>query len=409
MRNIFLKKGLVIGICTIIVILCFPLSSLGNTLYNTNKEEIHNRFYLNEEKNTGKQIFENSIRPFSFWKKNLYGVSFANTDIGTVVGDDGIILHTKNGGKTWFRQIANNNFQTCIISSRLWDVSFFNENIGMAVGWDGTIIYTTNSGVKWNVATTGRMVAFYSAQMLTPTIGFSAGVNTIFQPLIYRTNDCWQTYDTIIFYPEHGGSYYEADLTDIYFINASKGYTTARIFNGKGAICQSNDSGYTWDTIYWANYCLNEITFPSKNIGYAVGNFGQILKTTDSGVSWTRLTSGTNKDLYAVSFPTEDIGIAVGENGVILRTEDGGSIWFVQNSGTTQNLNKVQFLDSENGFAVGDGGIILHTDDGGNSWIVKNKNSKRQSTINLIFPKLLQSHPYLFQILQKLLFLRFGL
>jgi len=404
MFNILVKKGLVIIICIIIVILCFPLSSTGNTLNNsnTNKEEIHNQFYLNMEKNSEKQIFENSKSTFSFWKKNLYGVSFANTDTGTVVGDDGIILHTTNGGKTWYRQIAIKTFQTCIINSRLWDVSFFNEDIGMAVGWDGTIIYTTNSGEKWNVATTGRMVAFYSAQMLTPTLGFSAGVNTIFQPLLYRTNDCWQTYDTIIFYPEHGGSYYEADLTDIYFINASKGYTTARIFNGEGAICQSNDSGYTWDTIYWSNNCLNEITFPSKNIGYAVGNFGQIVKTTDSGVSWTKLNSGTNKDLYAVSFPTEDIGNAVGENGVILRTEDG-SIWFTQNSGTTKNLNKVQFLDSENGFAVGDGGIILHTEDGGSSWIVKNKNSKKQSTTNLAIPKLLQSHPNLFPLLQRFL------
>ena len=378
MRNNLFKKGFVIGICTIIVILCFPLSSIGTSLNNakTNKESIHNRFYLNEQKNFGKQILENSENIFSFWKKNLYGVSFVNTNTGTVVGDNGIILHTEDGGKTWFRQIAVKTFQTGIIYSRLLDVSFFNENIGMAVGWDGTIIYTVNGGEKWNVPIKG--VAFFSAQMLTPTIGFSAGVNAIFQPMIFRTNDCWQTFDVIIFYPEHGGSNYEADLTDIYFINTSTGYTTARIFNGEGAICQSNDSGYTWDTIYWADYCLNEITFPSEKIGYAVGDFGQIVKTTDFGVSWIDLNSGTNKDLYAVSFPTEKIGNAVGKNGVILRTEDGGSYWFTQNSGITQNLNKVQFLDSENGFAVGNEGIILHTEDGGNSWVVINKNLNKQ-------------------------------
>jgi photosystem II stability/assembly factor-like uncharacterized protein len=366
MSNILLKKGFVTGICLIIVILCFSLTSIGISLNNANTNI------------SGKKTIKNNENIFSFWKMNLYGISFINTDIGTVVGDNGIILHTDDGGKTWFRQNTVKNLQTYIINSRLWDVSFFNKNIGMAVGWDGTVIYTNNSGNKWNVANTRDMLAFYSAQMLTSTIGFSAGVNSIFQPMIFRTNDCWQTYDVIIFYPEHGGSSYEADLTDICFINISKGFSTARIFNGEGAICRSNDSGYTWDTIYWGNNCLNGITFPSENVGYAVGDFGQIVKTTDSGVSWTELDSITNKDLYAVSFPSEDTGNAVGKNGIILRTEDNGSTWFIQNSGTTKNLNKVQFLDSENGFAVGDGGIVLHTEDGGNSWFVKNKNLNKQ-------------------------------
>jgi len=380
MPHILFKKGLVIGICIIIVILGFPLSTVGNSLDKSrkNKELIDHRFYINKEKNYGRKYPENMECFFSFWKNNLYGVSFANTYTGTVVGDYGIILHTKDGGKTWVRQNVINTIQTFTISSRLLDVSFFNEDIGMAIGWDGTIIYTINGGEKWNVASSGKNIAFYSAQMLTSTIGFSAGVNTIFQPMIFRTNDCWQTYDVIIFYPEHGGSNYEADLTDIYFIDTLRGFTTARIFNGEGAICRSNDSGYNWDTIYWSNYCLNEITFPSENIGYAIGDYGQIIKTIDSGVSWNKLNSGTKKDLYSVSFPTEEIGNAVGKNGVILRTEDGGSYWFTQNSRTTENLNRVQFLDTENGFAVGDKGKILHTEDGGNSWNIITKNLNKQ-------------------------------
>ena len=380
MYNNFLKKGLVIGICILIIILCFPIQSIGNALYNVkaSKELNYNRFYINKEENSGKQIFDVGEDIFSSCKKDLYGVFFVNSDIGTIVGDEGLILYTVDGGKTWVRKNVIEGFKTCIINSRFFDVSFFNEDIGMAVGWDGTVIYTNNGGEKWNVASTGKNVAFFSAQMLTSTIGFSAGVNTIFQPLIFRTNDCWESFDVIIFYPEHGGSNYEADLTDIYFLDTSIGFTTARIFNGEGAICRSNDSGYTWDTIYWANYCLNEITFPSDSIGFAVGDFGRIVKSIDSGENWSLLNSGTTKDLYSVSFPTEEVGCAVGSSGVIIRTEDGGSYWFAQNSGTKENLNKVQFLDSENGFVVGDSGTILHTEDGGDSWEVLTRNLNKQ-------------------------------
>ena len=38
---------------------------------------------------------------------------------------------------------------------------------------------------------------------------------------------------------------------------------------------------------------LNNIKFIDSNIGYVVGNFGTILKTTDGGENWIKINSGT--------------------------------------------------------------------------------------------------------------------
>jgi photosystem II stability/assembly factor-like uncharacterized protein len=61
------------------------------------------------------------------------------------------------------------------------------------------------------------------------------------------------------------------------------------------------------------------------------------------------------------------MGWAVGEMGTILHTSDGGDNWKMQQGGTTASLFSVAFITPQHGFAVG-GGIILHTDNGGESW-----------------------------------------
>ena len=73
---------------------------------------------------------------------NLNGVSFADPDTGTAVGDGGTIIHTTNAGLNWTLQSSG-------LSADLLDVSFYDVNTGTAVGHEGTIIYTNDSGANW--------------------------------------------------------------------------------------------------------------------------------------------------------------------------------------------------------------------------------------------------------------------
>jgi photosystem II stability/assembly factor-like uncharacterized protein len=85
----------------------------------------------------------------------------------------------------------------------------------------------------------------------------------------------------------------------------------------------------------------------------------------------------TLETLLSVSFPDPDHGWAVGQNGRILATTDGGATWQVQVSGlegadrsgaSAPVLRGVAFADARHGFAVGSPGLLLATSDGGATW-----------------------------------------
>ena len=69
--------------------------------------------------------------------------------------------------------------------------------------------------------------------------------------------------------------------------------------------------------------------------------------------------------LLSVKFISSTAGWAVGQDGTILRTTNGGTTWIPQTSGTTEWLNSVHFTDNNTGWTVGDGGTILKTTNGG--------------------------------------------
>ena len=113
---------------------------------------------------------------------------------------------------------------------------------------------------------------------------------------------------------------------------------------------------------------LRDIKIISPLIGWAVGNYGTIIKTTNGGTTWDTQTSGTTEDLLGVSFTNANNGTVVGLNGTILRTTNGGVTW-IQQSSVGGDLSSVSFIDANIGTTVGDGGVILRTTNGGVTWI----------------------------------------
>jgi photosystem II stability/assembly factor-like uncharacterized protein len=62
-------------------------------------------------------------------------------------------------------------------------------------------------------------------------------------------------------------------------------------------------------------------------------------------------------------------GWAVGEYGTVLRTQDGGTAWIqMRNVPTPTWLRGVRFIDERHGWAVGSYETVLKTENGGKSW-----------------------------------------
>ncbi len=79
---------------------------------------------------------------------------------------------------------------------------------------------------------------------------------------------------------------------------------------------------------------LTSVYFPSKNIGYAVGDCGTLIKTTDAGNTWVALNTHMNLDLRSIFFINDTVGFLIGYHNTsneVYKTNNGGLSWFVIN------------------------------------------------------------------------------
>ncbi len=284
--------------------------------------------------------------------QNLRAVSFFDQMNGWVCGYSGIILHTNSGGASW-------NPQTSGVNATLYGISFCNSTTGAAAGNNGDILKTTNGGSTWQSAQSGWMVTYYTAEQIDPLNAYVGGVNTIFQSFGSKTVNGWQSLTNFNFYVYQGGVGNEGQIKDFAFIDPAHGFAAIQVWDGEGAIVETTNGGSTWQTIFWNDYALYAIDFPTADVGFAAGYLGTIARTSDGGRSWQNLTSPTNNTLLSVSFVDANTGWIVGQNGTIIHTLNGGNSWTIEPSPTNNHLNGVCFADTQNGYAVADDGVIL--------------------------------------------------
>ena len=107
--------------------------------------------------------------------------------------------------------------------------------------------------------------------------------------------------------------------------------------------------------------------FNGKEV-FLIGRDGNILKTEDTGQSWTSINSGVVEQLWDIDFINESVGFVVGEFGRILKTEDRGETWRKTNSGTQENIYSIAFKNELEGWVGTDKGL-RYTVDGGETWL----------------------------------------
>ena len=105
---------------------------------------------------------------------------------------------------------------------------------------------------------------------------------------------------------------------------------------------------------------IHDIAFPTAKIGYAVGEEGQVWKTTDGGNSWVQqvLVSRERLLLRRRCHHREEghylrlLTVRRGAYGVFRWTEDGGSTWSSDMSPGPEWLQQVRFVKKQNGLML---------------------------------------------------------
>ncbi|GJQ31731.1 MAG: hypothetical protein HBSAPP04_05700 [Ignavibacteriaceae bacterium] len=132
-------------------------------------------------------------------------------------------------------------------------------------------------------------------------------------------------------------------------------------------IIRSTDGGTSWSKL-----TINIPTGLNKlNSAYGIhlgaGNGGKVIRSTDGGLTWSFLATSTTNDLFDIISISPALIFACGANGTVIRSTDGGGTWTVSNP-VPFRLNSIRFSTFLTGWAAGDNGVVIKTTDGGISW-----------------------------------------
>lgn len=282
----------------------------------------------------------------------LYDVAVLDTSTVIVVGGNGTILRTIDGGENWTQQINSARTFTA--------VHFIDKNVGWVVGEYGVTRKTTNGGRKWlRLPLNGPTLQ--DVFFVNPQIGWAVGANGF----IAKTTDggeAWQIQD----------SQTTNSLENLFFFDADTGWAVGRL----STILKTTNGGATWQTMLSGQSKLLSIHFTSASVGWVVGFSPDVLFSQDGGQTWRLRATTPQREIGAgiVFFIDSAHGWIAGtdagsfDDAGIIATTDGGNTWRRQIRIANTNLFGIDFIDNHNGWAVGEHGIILKTSNGGQTW-----------------------------------------
>jgi photosystem II stability/assembly factor-like uncharacterized protein len=197
----------------------------------------------------------------------------------------------------------------------------------------------------------------------------------------------------------------------------------------------SGHSGWSWALPVPQGQSLSAVAFDGAT-GYATGDFGTVMKSTDGGQTWSGLPSGTTanlslvqeldpntvivgggcalrestdggttftpmpinpsdtvcgSDLAAISFLSATTGYVLLQSGQVLYTTNGGATVTAKTrvplaSGTARGTG-LTFISPTTGFATSTYGAIEETTDGGNSWTEVSSTVQELNGIEFVSPQ----------------------
>lgn len=300
-------------------------------------------------------------------------IYFIDDATGWMVGSEGTIASTTDGGDTWIGQVVD--------SCDFRDVQFIDERNGWIAGKDGALYNTVDGGSTWERIISGGYPVdedFSQLQILGQAIGFVQGFLGVYRtedggfewvnywlPFVpykgawsmsfidehtgYLLGTRWMEADPILLYSTDDGGVTWLGITEaissvlrgvltIAFVDANTGWA------GGSVIMKTVDGGRTWET-QRESIVVREFCFFDEMTGYAIGG-KFLLKTTDGGATWIDIAPEDDRivDLRGCYFlseskgwivglgPEKTVGTRVFQSSIILETEDGGASWTITES-----------------------------------------------------------------------------
>lgn len=205
--------------------------------------------------------------------KSLNGVYFTNSSEGWVVGDDGIILSTRDQGSSWHTQISGTKEDlraiTCTVNGRCW-----------AVGARGLILRTLDKGAHWKVLKSGTTTLLLAVSFVNDQSGWAVGANGV---VVHTTNagQTWTKQKAVIVLFPNGRYAAPTDLQAVKFVDENRGWVA-----GSGGIARTSDGGKTWEVRQSGDTPFVGLVTNDGMVVWAVASDGTNFITSDGGSTW---------------------------------------------------------------------------------------------------------------------------
>ncbi|MFQ3582878.1 MAG: YCF48-related protein [Chloracidobacterium sp.] len=245
----------------------------------------------------------------------------------------------------------------------------------------------------WTRLSTPTRADLHCAHFVNPQIGWVGGRRGV----ILHTEDSGQRWIEQV-----TGT--TANVTGLFFLDADTGWAAVggtygldpRVAGIEPAILHTNDGGRVWRPL--AELDVRALWFVNKQVGFAVGNYSSVFRTTDGGATWTPCEGIARAierpeglpdavlTFTQVQFLDERrgwvagnfLGRGVTRPGGVFFTSDGGTTWTrcpIPFAATSADITSMRFIGARRGFVVselyrGDARFVtLHfTNDGGATW-----------------------------------------
>ena len=343
-----------------------------------------------------------------------YDMWFFNQNTGIVVGDQGYIGRTVNGGVSfdtvsaglietnkrnwavWFADAntgyiasgSQNAFTTKLLKTTnaglTWAIVFSsNTNYAVSIGGsdannvtasysNGVTITTANGGTTWTES--AGVVLFqipYNIEFLNSNTGFACGTGGQFS----RTTNGganWQSIAT----PQIDWAYFQIKIvseTEIYLVG------------DPSFLYRSSDQGATWTTLSLSvsGPATTFIWYSMDHVGstYVLsGDYGVVAKSTDGCATWNSesdlLKTALNFNITTIPGTSKYWIIGrphTATTGQIMYSSNSGTNWTTYGIGVTGDFNDISMINENTGYVTGQNSQVYKTTDGGVSWVMKTK------------------------------------
>jgi len=288
----------------------------------------------------------------------LTAVTFPTVEDGWAVGHDGIVLHTRDGGKTWEKQLDGNKINQLMLTQiqQMFDVK--SNEINMAKE-QNVVNRIEDLSMELEVLEFIKMDIESSVKEgpTKPLMGLwfknnLGGIVFGAYGMILRTTDGGITWFSILDSIDNPDGFH--------FYGITRSQNDLILVGEAGMIFRSQNWGKNWEKLpspYEGSY-FNVVGSPNCNFVVAFGMRGKIFFSQDQGDNWQASKTDNTSALYGGTMLSDGSVCLVSESGALLRSTDDGRS-FQKPSGRVPTGITLTEISDGNLLVVGLRGISL--------------------------------------------------